>query len=337
MNSADTRPAEGPAQGRLQPAEWAHFWRQSPVTSMLDAFEASYDLEIRAFWEQHMLPAPEQLVDLATGNGALVWIADEILNRGEPRTRITGVDFASTDPFKTLGRKRRDYPMVEFIGNTNIEALPMADASVDMAVSQWGFEYAQPERAVLELLRVLKPASRVALICHYEDSDIVRHSRGAYGVYDHFLNQAALFDRYLALADATPKRAGAQQLRTVPAYQQALGQLNQSIHALGQFLGSTPGLNPARAKHYLDCLQSVFTSNRLATRAARREAIIGYREQMLSAMRRAEDLYSSVLTREECAQLVGMFEAAGFTVRHNAPVRHARLGDVGMGIAVYRQ
>jgi SAM-dependent methyltransferase len=101
--------------------------------------------------------APGQAVlDVACGTGVVaitaaraggkvraLGLAPTLLERARDNARITGVE-------------------VDFVAG-DVEALPYADASFDVVLSQFGHIFApRPEVAVAEMMRVLKPGGRVA-------------------------------------------------------------------------------------------------------------------------------------------------------------------------------
>ncbi len=54
-------------------------------------------------------------------------------------------------------------------GGVDAEALPFADGTFDLVVSQYGIEYARLDRAVSEVLRVLAPGGGVAMVLHHAE------------------------------------------------------------------------------------------------------------------------------------------------------------------------
>lgn len=103
-----------------------------------------------------------RVLDLACGAGEPSLTAAELVG---PDGHVTASDYST----EMLGVARR---RAESNGRTNMtfeqadmQALPFADASFDHVISRFGFMYTEaPARAAAEILRVLRPGGRVALM-----------------------------------------------------------------------------------------------------------------------------------------------------------------------------
>jgi SAM-dependent methyltransferase len=105
-------------------------------------------------------PAGARVLDLATGAGQVAtWAAAAGRGFG-----VTGVDFAD------IPATRADAPGVSFLGNVGIESLPFEPGSFDLVVSQYGFEYADRQKAAAECARVLAPGGRGRFVMHHPQS-----------------------------------------------------------------------------------------------------------------------------------------------------------------------
>jgi len=93
-----------------------------------------------------------RLLDIACGTGVAAAAA---LHRG---CAVVGVDFSAA----MLAEARRRLPTAE-LHEADAEALPLPDASVDLAISNFGLHHFPfPARALREALRVLRPGGRLA-------------------------------------------------------------------------------------------------------------------------------------------------------------------------------
>lgn len=108
------------------------------------------------------LPERAQVIDLACGAGVvgrtlLGWRSDLC---------VTGIDWADV-PIAPVANLTI-HPWV------SMEALPFGDGSFDAAVSLFGIEYGNIEKASRELERVLKPGAHFSFLVHHRESEILR-------------------------------------------------------------------------------------------------------------------------------------------------------------------
>jgi ubiquinone/menaquinone biosynthesis C-methylase UbiE len=122
--------------------------------------QAFADIGVRApevaWLEQHIPPATQVLLDIGTGNGAL-------LARLSPRIRRgIGLD-ASPDMIACATRRHRALDNLEFATIANA-AIPLPDQSVDVVTSLLSWRYLDWDPLMLEIRRVLKPGGRLLVV-----------------------------------------------------------------------------------------------------------------------------------------------------------------------------
>lgn len=137
---------------------WDHFWQKGEASCCDDRGSPGQADAVERVWRYlfDSCPAGTNVVDLCTGNGSVLAIASA-------STRLRqgiGVDSARIRPL--------DYPACTFL-RASAEALPLADRSVDLVVSQFGVEYTSVSLSLAEAARVLKPAGRVVFVMHAAD------------------------------------------------------------------------------------------------------------------------------------------------------------------------
>lgn len=167
---------------RWRAAQWSRYWERGTVTTFHGRFEGNYDGTVKEYWHERFadLPAGAHVVDLATGNGALALLAQRFSARHELDLRITGIDYADIDPARQFTGKAfaRHLRAIDFRGGARLEDTGLDTGAFDLAISQFGFEYGEPEPSAREVARVLKPASATfAAMLHHAESAIIRQAK----------------------------------------------------------------------------------------------------------------------------------------------------------------
>ena len=310
-------------------------WDSPTVTSFFNLFPDNYDKEILEFWRSRLIGPASHVIDLACGNGALAWIANDLLNGEENRTRVTGVDAANIDPFRVLGRSESDYPAVRFIGNTPIEKLPFADDSVDHVISQYGLEYASLTLAMPEIDRVLSGAGRVSLILHDDNSSIVRGCINHLDAMRLVIGEIRLHEDLLDLIDihesggdasATSKSATAAELtarvnRKIPA-----------VQTIALSLGDVSGV-----RWYLDALHHAIKEIPDQQTAKKRARVEEARDTLVEHIERLEALDRAALNIHRRHYLLRLLDEAGLEVTENRELMYDGDTPVGTVIAAERR
>jgi demethylmenaquinone methyltransferase/2-methoxy-6-polyprenyl-1,4-benzoquinol methylase len=152
-----------------------HADKASKVRGMFAAIAGSYDLNNRLHslgrdqaWRRRAVreagvKSGQTVIDVACGTGDLT----ELFARS-PAGRVIGVDFTPEMLVIARGKlERRDTPIrhkVEYIEGDAM-SLPFADASADVVSIAFGVRnVTDPERAVREFARVLRPGGRLIVL-----------------------------------------------------------------------------------------------------------------------------------------------------------------------------
>ncbi|WP_395374186.1 class I SAM-dependent methyltransferase [Marinicella sp. W31] len=157
----------------LSADKWSQYWQKGTITTFHKKFENNYDGSIKKHWDDEFsrLSTDAQVIDLATGNGALLGLLNQYASSEQYRIAATGVDFADLH-----AEFFEDFSALELTlkQRTAIEQTDLPDNHYDLAISQYGFEYADCIAAVDELSRICKPQCRISFIMHNQESQIVR-------------------------------------------------------------------------------------------------------------------------------------------------------------------
>ena len=189
---------------------WDQYWHFDRIASCFDGAGAgNYDECVAAGWRDYFRTLPERarILDLCTGNGAAALIAAGIGRTEGKAFEIVAVDRAAIDPPAFVTRHAEDYAAIRFCPGTDAEALPFPDSGFDSVISQYGIEYADPERAIPELLRMIAPGGSARIVVHAADGVIAEGSR-----YCAWGGRLAAFDERKRNAGETPAPRACESL-----------------------------------------------------------------------------------------------------------------------------
>ena len=199
-------------------SEWDEFWRAGR-TSCCSDHDGSANAEIiRGLWTEFSasLGEGERLIDLCTGNGAVMNIALESARTSGIGITAYGVDAASIAP---IGAGNRQQCADSFFVRAYVTALPFEDRCFDAVTSQFGIEYAPLERVIAESLRVLRNGGRGLFITHARSGVTVSQARVELVDIDELQGEIRIFP---AALEALPLLCAAERSsRRVPFKQLA--------------------------------------------------------------------------------------------------------------------
>lgn len=309
---------------RLTAQEWSRYWQHGTLTTFRGRFADNYEGRIREHWQRVLddVPVNGKVVDLATGNGAIALIAAQHGHRRSRNLEVVGVDSADIDPARVFAGKAfaRHLRRIRFLGGTPITATTLPAASFDLATSQFGFEYAEPEPAVEELHRLLKPtAATFAALVHHADSALLRQAREG---LDQVLLceksglQPAVRDLHRRLDQLASRGKDpfdddkAKQLRAT---------INECLNAM-RTAGSRYA-DPGQLVFYVEHTMATFnpattkgmgTEQKLAALRHVRAETTAYRQRM-------RDMISSALDDDQLKALIERLERRGFRIAESQP------------------
>ena len=157
---------------------WKDYWKEDRVASCIPERESTAK-EIGDRWIEMFTELPDgtSILDVATGNGVLLTHAATAAERVGKNYVLTGVDLAEIDPIRYLSNLPAGLREARFIGGIAAESLPFSDAEFDLVVSQYGLEYADLDKALAEVERVLASGGRLIWLAHSEESLVVEQNR----------------------------------------------------------------------------------------------------------------------------------------------------------------
>ena len=155
---------------------WDRQWRGSLVsTCLLEGDSETGDAFVQG-WGNFFsnLPKGAKILDIGTGNGFVPLIALEVSDRAGKKFEIHGADMAVIDPARALPDQAEQLSRISFHTEAPSENLPFEDETFGAITGQHALEYADLNKAVPEIARILKPSGAVRFLVHAADGDIVK-------------------------------------------------------------------------------------------------------------------------------------------------------------------
>ena len=309
---------------RLTGAQWSQYWRNGTITTFHRRFADNYDGPVRDHWHGVLdrLPDGARVVDLATGNGALALIAAQYSYRKQRRFDVVGVDTADIDPAALFAGKgfARHLRSIRFLAQTPLEATSLPDGSQDLAMSQFGFEYADTGPAVAELARILRAEGAIfSAMIHHADSAIIRQAREGLqqvALCEESGLHATLSDLHERLHQLAGQRQNPRQDARANALRDAVNAQLATIKAQGE-----PFEDPAQVVYYVENSMATFNSTVTKGMAVEQKlaALRHVAAQTQAYQQRMRDLISAALSSDQIAALCARLQAAGFEIEQDEP------------------
>ena len=316
-------------------AVWTRHWASGAAHSCAGSFADTYEGALAAVWEAALdrVAPGTRVLDIATGSGAL----PRLLLRLQPTLDlgIDAVDLASVAPDWVRQLPAQQAARLRFHAGIRAESLPFPDACFGLVISQYGLEYADLERAVPELLRVLAPGGQVVLVMHHAASRPVSLAaveiahidwlRGDDGLLPAARAMLAPMARAAtpegraslatdATADAIRERFNAAQAalsargRAAPDGADVLGEVQDSV---AQVLVLAMQRGQAAAEAGWSQLDQGLADARWRLQELRDNALDGQAAQTLCGRLQAQGLKTALTTLDEQGHLMGWHLTAG--------------------------
>ena len=280
---------------------WSNYWASGKTSTFGRLDDLSAGQPLIELWSTLFVPNEDQAVlDLGCGNGALGQILLEIAAQSEREITVTGVDSANLPDSESPTEGMTLY------GNTAMEDLPFDDEVFDRVVSQFGFEYVEPAKALPELHRVLRANGTVTIIGHHRSSYVCRDSFDIIRQMAEAEESALMVSVERLLTRLDMLRAEKKQ----PEKDKIAEDLRKVVNATVQELerSAKASANPGFTIQFLNSVMEVFKRDG-GSLAAHREylqelsqAIVEYRERLNSQKDVALDQDAWESMREQFSQ-----------------------------------
>ncbi|MCJ8317634.1 SAM-dependent methyltransferase [Idiomarina sp.] len=273
---------------------WTEYWQRGAKASFLDEKSRLQAYQMRKFWFERFDEADikQPVVDIGTGNGAVVqWLTEYSEEKGK-KLDVQGIDSAEINPPNKA---------LKLSGNTPYETFKLpSNKKVGMFVSHYGLEYGDMAEGLKNLHTQLKRGGVLIALVHSESSVIYKKSQA---IYDLIPSAVKHLKKSVApLQDALLKHGANNLPRSALQAQQALNQFarkherNPAFHAMN-FVPAT--------KHVL---QAAAKGNEVESR----QVYAGYLNSINANKARTQTLLKAVEQLSGIEETKKEFENAGF-------------------------
>ena len=218
---------------------WSRYWQSGAGES---CFAEGGAPEIRQFWQSYLqgLSAGTRVLDAACGGGALTRQLVEYKTGFE----VTGVDYASELP---------EVSGASIQAGVSLESLPFESDAFGAVVSQFGLEYADHERALGEVLRVLGDDGALGLVMHKAGSPLLQAAQRERDSISPLLDEGGLLATARSLAAAADRNTAIARSRaTDTAFKTATqGDVTATLDWALTFFAEIMENWPRRGQRYL--------------------------------------------------------------------------------------
>jgi SAM-dependent methyltransferase len=291
-------------------AAWDLFWTYDRLSSFGTGSGAgNYGEPIAAGWRDLFgaLPRGAQVFDLCTGNGAIAVMAVEFGDK----LKVTGADLASVRPAAFASRNKEMLDKIRFLANTPAEQLPLADASFDAVVSQYGVEYSNMEQSLPEAVRVLAPGGRLRFAMHAAEGSVAASTRRAIDDADFLLDEIDLLARatscFKAIVDVERGRTSGPFAQT--AAQAHYAAFRDGLKAVADRTGTAADVAMLESIHR--SLMGLFQDRLSHDDAALMGKVDALRIEVEAHRTRERALLEAARSREQMAALARQLESLG--------------------------
>lgn len=170
---------------------WSLYWSENRLHSCVASSSDEDQKVLNSLWQSlaESLPSQSKILDLATGNGAVV----NALIAANKTLEIDAIDKATIAPRETLS-KHEFNENVRFHANIDVLNMPFENGSFDCITSQFGIEYAGLKRGSESSIVFLKTGGTLKFIVHNASSAIIMSSKNKITELEQLCKEGGVLD-----------------------------------------------------------------------------------------------------------------------------------------------
>ena len=149
---------------------WSNYWQKGFLTTFVGSESDYYSGDVRRFWNSCFSKVPDggAIVDICAGNGAVLALAVDYMEENGRKFNLIALDYADI----TGSSFYTKHPYITLLSNTPAEQTGLGAETIDLCVSQFGFEYSDTAATIKELHHILKPDGQFCALLHHNQSEV---------------------------------------------------------------------------------------------------------------------------------------------------------------------
>ena len=320
---------------QMQQAQaWSDFWQHGSLTTFFQgSFQTGYDGPVAEFWNAVFdeLADGNAMLDLATGNGAIPYLAAVRAGELGRKWRIVGLDYAHIRPPSDPAIQSA-LAGVELLAGISMEQTGLPEESFDLITSHFGFEYADPLAAGREVRRLLKPGGQMVLVMHHPESAVVQQARRDYRQTRRCLFEEQIDRKVLALleivGDARSSQARAR-FRQHPQSERLRVDINRSMKRL---LDLTRGEDDSQTMRVAQSFLRVFADLADRSKSEKMAFVRQSRDSLEAYSRRMQSMARATMDASSHAAFVGKMKELGFELMDQSDLEYGSGELIGRAV-----
>jgi ubiquinone/menaquinone biosynthesis C-methylase UbiE len=298
----------------LSVSHWESYYRGGAIAACPTGPEGTVTLELRDLWLEFFANVPDgrRVLDIGTGNGAVVLIAREAAARAGRQLDIHGADLARINPSRDVPDGARLFAGITFHPGVAVEDLPFEDARFAAVSGQYALEYTAMDTSLDEVLRVLEPGGAAQFLMHHAQSIVVERARSSLRQADVVMTETKIHRKLRRFREAEGRspvsaRRAWEELAASIATLQETARFEPDRRVIDVTLDAIPKLLDIRGK--------------LAPAAWERE-VDSVENELRDHVRRLKDLLEAALDDAGMERFIADVTSHGFADASCAPVKH---------------